>query len=120
MQFAFIDGNHHLDYALLDLFYLDLMLDVGSVVALHDMWMPALQHVVSFWEANRAYEAVTVGAGELANRPCASVKRGCGDPDRRPAYFREHIEPYVDQSVLLLRKLDDDRRAWDEFNEYIG
>ncbi|UCD75423.1 MAG: class I SAM-dependent methyltransferase [Phycisphaerales bacterium] len=119
VQFAFMDGVHQLDYVTTELLYLDLMLDVGGVVALHDMWMPSLQHCVSHWLANRDYEAVALHEGRLIARPIESEKRGCGDPEKRPPFFRRNIEPFVDWSVLLIRKLGEDQRRWDYFQDYI-
>jgi predicted O-methyltransferase YrrM len=119
MQFAFVDGLHQLDNVIAELYLLDFMLDVGGVVALHDMWMPGLQHAVSYWLANRAYEAVTVDGPTLAAAPCEREHRGCGDPERRSAFFREHVEPYVDATVLLMRKTGADERPWDFFREYL-
>ncbi len=115
VQFAFIDGMHQLDFVILELFYLDQMLDIGGVVAIHDMWMPGLQHCVSYWLANRAYRPVTLHGSELFDRACDSDKRGCGAPETRPPYFRLHVQPFVHQSILLMRKVDNDRRPWDFF-----
>ncbi|MCP3905652.1 MAG: class I SAM-dependent methyltransferase [Planctomycetes bacterium] len=118
-RFAFVDGQHQLDNVIAELYLLDYMLDVGGVVALHDMWMPGLQHAVSYWLANRAYEAVTLDGPTLTAAPCASSQRGCGDPERRPAFFREHAEPFVDATVLLMRKTGEDERGWDFFREFV-
>ena len=115
---AFIDGWHMLDFVMVEAFYCDLMLEVGGILALHDLWMPALQHFASFWLANRAYEPVTVHGGVFSTAPRPSPARVVGDLRGAPALFRERIAPYVDQSVLLLRKTGEDRRAWDEFREY--
>lgn len=120
VQLAFVDGMHHLDYVMVDLFHLDLMLDVGGVVAVHDMWMPAIQHCAAYWVTNRGYEPVTVVDGVLVDAPCESAHRGCGDPDRRPPCFRREIEPYVDHHTLLLRKRAEDDRIWDHFADYVG
>lgn len=115
---AFIDGWHMLDFVMVEAFYCDLMLEVGGILALHDLWMPALQHFVSFWLANRAYEPVTVHGGLFSTAPRPSPARVVGDLRGAPALFRERVLPYVDQSVLLLRKTGEDGRAWDEFREY--
>ncbi|MHC4948122.1 MAG: class I SAM-dependent methyltransferase [Planctomycetota bacterium] len=119
LGFAFVDGMHQLDHVLLELFFLDRMLEPGGVIAVHDMWMPGLQHAVSYWTANRAYEPVTVRDATLAPAPVASEHRGCGDPERRPPYFRRHLEPFVDWHTLLLRKTGEDDRAWDLFRPYV-
>lgn len=118
-QFAFIDGMHLLDFLIMELSFTDLMLDVGGVIAVHDMWMPALQHAVCYWVANRAYEVVAVHGGELRGEPCESIKRGCGAVDSAPQFFKQRIMPFVDWSVLLVRKLEDDRRVWNHFQPYI-
>ena len=56
LDFGLIDGKHLFDFALLDFFYIDRMLDVGGLVAFHDTWKPGVAEVVSFVSANRAYE----------------------------------------------------------------
>lgn len=117
-QFAFIDGMHLMDYVIMELSFIDRMLDAGGVIAVHDMWMPALQHAVSFWLANRAYEPVALHGGGLLAHPCESSKRGCGALEKAPAFFQQHIAPFVDWSVLFMRKLDDDRRVWNHFQPY--
>lgn len=119
-QFAFIDGMHLFDTLMNDLYYCDLLLDVGGVLAVHDMWMPALQHVVSFWLANRAYRIEAIHAGRLKPEPCESVKRGCGALDKASPFFQIHLAPFVDWSVLFVRKMDDDRRPWNHFQDYCG
>ena len=56
LDFGLIDGRHLFDFALLDFFYIDRMLDVGGLVAFHDTWKPGVAEAVSFVSANRAYE----------------------------------------------------------------
>ena len=120
VQFAFIDGMHQLDYVLLELFYLDQMLDLGGVIAIHDMWMPGLQHCVSYWLANRAYRPVTIHGDAMTDQACESDHRGCGAPERQPPYFRRNIEAFVDRSVLLVQKMDHDSRQWNFFADYVA
>lgn len=57
-DFAFIDGSHAFDYALVDFFYVDQLLVPGSYVAFDDLWSPAIRKVVSFVLRNRAYQLV--------------------------------------------------------------
>ena len=120
---AFIDGWHMLDYVMVEAFYVDLMLDMGGIIAIHDMWMPGLQHFACFWLANLPYEPVTVamdskGRPCLSNDGCESANREVGDLAGVPRMFREAVAPFVDESVLLMRKRDIDRRQWDEFHAY--
>jgi predicted O-methyltransferase YrrM len=55
-DFAFIDGHHLFDFALVDFFYVDRMLVEGGIVAFHDPWIPAVGRVLDFVRSNRAYE----------------------------------------------------------------
>jgi predicted O-methyltransferase YrrM len=54
-QFVFIDGAHHFDAALVDFSLADRVLDKDGVIILDDLWMPALQRVVSFLEKNMSH-----------------------------------------------------------------
>lgn len=54
-EFAFIDGQHLFDYVLVDFFYVDKLLQVGSYVVLDDMWMESVKKVVSFVSKNLQY-----------------------------------------------------------------
>ncbi|MCA6421671.1 MAG: class I SAM-dependent methyltransferase [Flavobacterium sp.] len=40
-DFAFIDGWHTLDHVMIDFFYINRMLEVGGVIAFHDLDMPS-------------------------------------------------------------------------------
>ncbi len=56
LQFVFIDASHLFDISILDFVLADKKLDVGGVVAFHDLWMPSLQKLVRYILANRNYE----------------------------------------------------------------
>jgi predicted O-methyltransferase YrrM len=56
LDFGLIDGKHQFDFALVDFFYIDRMLEIGGLVAIHDTWKPGVAEVVSYVLANRAYE----------------------------------------------------------------
>jgi predicted O-methyltransferase YrrM len=74
--FIFIDGWHSFDYALLDIFYADLLLADGGTLVLHDSDWAAVNKALKFLERHKPYErlspAVTVGSnglpGKLARR----------------------------------------------------
>jgi len=55
IDFAFIDGMHTFDHALVDFFYIDRMLRVGGVVAIDDANWPSLHKLCRFILTNRAY-----------------------------------------------------------------
>lgn len=121
-QFAFIDGWHMLDYVMMEALLVDRMLDVGGLILLHDLWMPALQQLASFWTTNRAYEPVTIRSGEIVNEPWQPEPE-IGQREVRlcattPELFRTELVPFVDRSILALRKTGEDERPWDAFEEY--
>ena len=61
IDFAYIDGWHTFDYALLDWWYIDKMLGVGGVVGFNDCDWPALVKVIRFVNSHRKYEEIDVG-----------------------------------------------------------
>lgn len=66
-QFVYIDGCHLFDYALVDFFLSDRILDVGGVILLDDLWMPALKRVASFIDMNMCwYERIDVDERNVA------------------------------------------------------
>lgn len=120
VQFAFIDGWHMLDYVMVEAFYCDMMLDVGGVIALHDLWMPGLQTFAAFWCTNRHYEPVRLAVDALTSDPPDG-----SDPIRKDLVspfppFNERIAPFVEKGILLLRKTDQDDRRWDAFHAFTG
>lgn len=66
IDFAFIDGHHTFDHALVDFFYIDRMLRVGGVVAFDDVGMPSVRRVCRFVLKNRNY---SVYAGMESRKP---------------------------------------------------
>lgn len=118
-QMVFLDGWHMLDYVLVEAFYCDMMLDVGGVMAIHDVWMPAVQHFCAFWCANRSYAPVRVRGEQLEASP--AIHDAWYDPAYVPVseYAEQHILPHLDRNILLLRKTDRDRRRWDDFTDFL-
>lgn len=109
-QLAFIDGVHLFDYALVDFFYADMLLDVGGYVVLDDLWMKAMRRVISYILTNRSYRLVRPEGG----RPLpAWVRAGrigrrlLGDPLGARSLLR------VPENIAILRKEADDSRRWD-------
>jgi predicted O-methyltransferase YrrM len=94
-QFAFIDGLHVFDYAILDAFYIDLMLDVGGFVAFDDADIPGITQAVNYFSTNRAYQEVTEEDIGL-----------------------ETLELLRTTRMKMLRKLSDDDRQWDHHIDF--
>jgi len=83
LDFGLIDGRHLFDFALLDFFYIDRMLDVGGIVAFHDTWKAGVAEVVAFVLANRAYERLPQVDHGL------TVLRKLADDDRKGWFHRD-------------------------------
>ena len=70
IDLAFIDGWHTFDYALIDFFYADRLLNVGGVIMLDDMGYPAVRKLARYILTHRRYERL--GSGQPSPR---SLKR---------------------------------------------
>jgi predicted O-methyltransferase YrrM len=55
IDFAFVDGAHTFDHALVDFFYIDRMLRIGGIVAFDDVTFPNIRKVCRFIIKNRNY-----------------------------------------------------------------
>jgi len=108
LGFAFIDGWHTFDYTLVDFFYIDRMLEVGGIVALHDVEMPSPKKVCQFVVNNLNY---VVCAYYPAVEGQASSKlqavTGLAEKFLRP-----------DCGLVALRKISDDTRPWDFHKDF--
>jgi predicted O-methyltransferase YrrM len=84
-QLAYIDGWHTFDYALLDFFYIDKMLDYHGIVGFNDCSFPPIHRVLNFVTSHREYEEIDVGLGRTYYSPEAEAE-GRSTEDR---YFRK-------------------------------
>ncbi|MBS0659058.1 MAG: class I SAM-dependent methyltransferase [Verrucomicrobia bacterium] len=119
LQFAFIDASHLFDLSILDFVLVDKRLDVGGVVALHDLWMPSLQDVVRCILANRSYRALHVQQAPPATAR-ARLRRwlgaGLSRLPRAADFFRgELLQPWESLglgNLVFLEKTGEDTRGW--------
>ncbi len=58
-DFVLIDGYHSFDYTFLDLFYADLLLADGGILAVHDTTSPPVYRAVRFLETHKPYERLS-------------------------------------------------------------
>jgi len=61
IEFAYIDGWHTFDYVLLDFFYIDKLLEPGSVIGFNDCGYRAIHKVIKFMKTHRKYDELYVG-----------------------------------------------------------
>lgn len=109
-DFAFIDGNHLFDYALVDFFYIDKLLNVGGHVAFDDLWMAGVRKVASFVLRNRSYELVRPPSTRSA--PAWKRMLRAGRRILQNPLGRDRALKLVPQNVAFLKKLADDSRDW--------
>ena len=73
-----IDGWHSFDYAFLDYFYADLLLEVGGVMIFHDTGWPSVERVCRFVETNKPYERLSPPAAVELHSLAARIGRRIG------------------------------------------
>jgi len=123
IQFGFIDGWHTFDHALVDFFYLDLMMDIGGVVVLDDVGYPGLLRLAHFIITNRDYSLIDSdprpissdlrsAAKVIAQKICNPLVRDNHTPT---AESRRLQDPINRSQLIVLRKDGDDKRAFDHF-----
>jgi predicted O-methyltransferase YrrM len=123
LQFAFIDASHLFDLSVLDFVLIDKKLDVGGVVAFHDLWMASLQKLTRFILNNRGYKLYTPpGVPEFRNtdgflrQTVASILRCLPRSDK--IFTQELLRPWVSLpigNVVMFQKLSEDDRDWRHF-----
>jgi predicted O-methyltransferase YrrM len=139
IQFAFIDGFHTFDYALVDFFLIDKLLEPGGAVAFDDADWPSVRRVVRYVATNLAY---TVHAAmpprrerwSVARRAYESVRGASGAmlaaAERLPGLgrgVRSAIGPEwrgidarlgIGGPCVVLRKTAEDARRYDHHVEF--
>jgi len=123
IDFAFIDGYHTFDFALVDFFFIDRMLNVGGVVAFDDAAWPAIRKVCRFVKTNLAYSVLGVDGSD----PAHTLKRRLPSTLLRHSPFRKLLRPEVIKpdrdagltgNCIAFRKNADDSRMWDHFADF--
>jgi predicted O-methyltransferase YrrM len=129
LDFAFIDGIHYFDYALVDFFFVDRMLRAGGIVAFDDADWPAIRKVCRFVVENLHYSVVVCCDGEpgrpsILRRSLGALGRTSGKVGRvvRPEVLRPDDALGLSGTMVALRKeRDDDRfekRLWDYWIDF--
>lgn len=123
IDFAFIDGHHAFDFAMVDFFLIDRMLTPGGIVAFDDADWPAVRKVCRFVLTNRAYSVIP-GPPSAQN---TSLGRRIVERAARIKSIRRYVRSEVavpdlsiglSGSCIAFRKDADDARLWDHFKEF--
>ncbi|MAT95502.1 MAG: hypothetical protein CME59_23280 [Halioglobus sp.] len=101
-DFAFVDGWHTFDQALLEFYYINRMLETGGIVVFDDMHLPSLQKLLRYLGQYPAYAALPLPPAVSQSLP-AKVRTVAGLPPCR---------------LAGLRKIAPDDRDWDWFEDF--
>ncbi len=83
-DFVLIDGWHSFDHTLLDVFYADLLLTPGGVLAIHDTGWPAVYKACRFLETHKAYTRIGPPISVIRTSLAARLTRRVGQVLRGP------------------------------------
>jgi len=121
-DFAFIDGWHTFDHALVDFFYVNRLLNVQGIVVFDDVDYPQLRKLIRYISNYQNYEFF----GSLPNycRPrdkvalkIAALIKLFPEQFTRQLFidnvFRPNISLGLNTSMIALRKNSPDERSWD-------
>lgn len=99
VDLAYIDGDHRVDFVLLDFWYLDRMVPPGGAVAFNDCQMDSVNKVITFLLAYRRYAELDVGLPYSYvgyTRLKGLIRRLKGVPAKR--YFRNGSDRYFEKT----------------------
>jgi predicted O-methyltransferase YrrM len=115
LQFAFIDGWHSFDHALVDFFYVNKMLDVGGVVTFHDAGHPNILKLLKYILTYPSYRIF-----REIRRPKAVFSTQRKSVEKLIAYalfLIRRLYPYRPTCVAL-QKISEDQREWTWFKDF--
>ncbi|MEO8666503.1 MAG: class I SAM-dependent methyltransferase [Ignavibacteria bacterium] len=120
-DFAFIDGWHTFDHALVDFFLVDKLLKIGGIVIMDDADWPAIRKVCSFISKNRAYKlfGTTVKRSKLM-----STSGNATSSVSKIQKVKNYLNNNKDQEgknvfgAIAFKKVSNDYRLWDHFTDF--
>ncbi len=129
---SFIDGDHRLEHVLIDFFYLNRMTDVGGIIVLDDVGIPAINKVVRYILNFPAFKVIghvpykTSGKRELVEavikKPLNLVSKLIPSKMRyeifAPGIIKSNKELGLNSSMIAFQKVDEDKRTWDWYKDF--
>lgn len=113
----FIDGSHLFDYAMVDFFLVDKLLDVGGYVVLDDISLPSVRKLLSFVLRNRNYyisPEYPATIDPFWKKPLRFAKYLSQAPlDLLPALIA-----FSQRRFCVLRKTSEETRPWDHYKPF--
>ncbi len=115
-DFAFIDGWHTFDHTLVDFFFIDQLLKEGGIVILDDTDWPAVKKLVSFIESNRSYRFISGTPPRTFKKTHKTGKASF--LSAAAELFNSKQESVHNYGAMAFRKLSDDIRRWDHYEDF--
>lgn len=128
VDFAFIDGWHTFDYAFVDFYFIDKLLNVGGIVVLDDANWPAIRKLCRYIATNHAYTPICMA--DAPDRRISRKKRLLNMAMRFPYLSRklpttlrsELIETDARLGLwgacIAFLKESEDTRRWDFYQRF--
>ncbi|MBL8006840.1 MAG: class I SAM-dependent methyltransferase [Ignavibacteria bacterium] len=118
-DFAFIDGWHTFDHALVDFFLIDKLLRIDGIVILDDSDWKAVRKVCSFISNNRAYKFI----GGTSKRSYINENVHRSGLKKYFNRMKNFFKGYVDDEqkrfgAMAFQKVSGDDRRWDHFVDF--
>jgi predicted O-methyltransferase YrrM len=111
IDFAFIDGEHTFDHALVDFFFIDQLMNAGGVVVFDDTGWPSLRKLTRFVALNRSYKVI----GHVGSDDSPRTRRL---QERSSESLRtDERLGLVGECIAFEKQLDDTRR-FDHFVDF--
>jgi len=125
-DFAFIDGWHTFDHTLLDFFYVNRMLEIGGVVIIDDVHMPAVSSVIRYVYNYPAYQylgcirnaelttkrKIYEKAIQLLSLPKYLMGRKIAGEFFNSKALKPDRSVHLDCTMIALKKVAEDQRPW--------
>jgi predicted O-methyltransferase YrrM len=107
IQVGLIDGYHTFDHTLIDFFYMNKMLDVGGVIIIDDVNMPAVARCVAHIASYPCYRLYGGTEMPRAPNPFVALRRRLNGTGLSGRHSRDN------PSCVALQKISPDTRDWD-------
>jgi len=132
VNFGFIDGWHTFDHTLIDFFYINRMLEVGGVVVIDDVQMPAINKMIRYLYNYPGYRF----AGKVRNKAITAKRklfskatavigglrhltgRRIAAEIYSPKLLRSDEALQLDSSMIAFKKISPDERDWNWYANF--
>lgn len=117
-DFVVIDGWHTFDHTLVDFFLADKLLNVGGIMVIDDMGMPAVRKVGRFMVTNRGYQVIgTAGEEEYVHWKRWLLNAGAklAGPIAKPELRQADSALGIRGTCIAFQKTTDDTRDWKHY-----